>query len=239
MSYLLPAPLLLAHEFEKNATVNVTVHVDPNDEPIASQPTTVFVEVTGEECGCTLTAQQAGQVVARFALTQANSTTFVEGLSEGPLTLTVATHDDSFDFEYYVQPPPSQALPLALAIGATVLVTAILVGVLAWFGRKKKATTATTQPAEVAAAPALPPQKKFPAGALSLVIIGLILLGVGVFYVLGSHSILEQIPGLATLPHSAHVYIGGGGAVLGLLSLLLGEVLRRRSGHSDWTDSQA
>jgi|GEM_PF-6307520 len=226
--------LRLAHQFEEGSQseaaaerVQVTLHVDPNDEPIAGQPANVMVEVVGATCGCELRVQQNDQTIAIVPLDQQSSESAIVFPNGGVTDLIVIAGAETFEFEYYVQPEPqpgSSAGGQVLVIGATIAVTAILVAVFAFVGRRRQAKSigdnSNTEPSESA--------QHIPVGTRVLTIIGLVLLGVGVFYVLGSHSILEQIPGLANLPHNSHIYIGGGGAVLGLLAIIAGELLRRR-----------
>jgi hypothetical protein len=106
--------------------------------------------------------------------------------------------------------------PTQKALAASVLVTVLIVVIFALIARKRNKSSGQTG------------QLKNPTSARVLVGLGLFFFGLGAFYSLASHGLHEALPFLAALPHSTHIYIGAGGAVLGLVFLLLGDRVKKR-----------
>lgn len=69
-----------AHDVRTDGAITVTLHIDPNDTPVAGdQKTALIFEVTdpakkfdGDKCACELTITQAGRTIYQTALFQTN-----------------------------------------------------------------------------------------------------------------------------------------------------------------------
>jgi hypothetical protein len=109
--------------------------------------------------------------------------------------------------------------PTQKALAASVLVTVLIVAAFALIARKRG--KGATQEGQTS-------RPSTPTLARVLVGLGLFFFGLGAFYSLASHGLHEALPFLAALPHSAHIYIGAGGAILGLVLLLVGERIKKR-----------
>lgn len=85
---LVCAGVASAHEPQSNNGVTVTLHVDPDDAPVAGQPATVLFEevrvgkgttFTWRTCACTLTvAGGAGTTLSKGPASRVNRFTFPE-----------------------------------------------------------------------------------------------------------------------------------------------------------------
>ena len=84
---LLGAVPAWSHDIITNNGVTVTVHVDPNDEPVATQPATIVIEsvktrmgvFTWKTCKCTLAvSDSSGKVLRQGPATQRTPIVFPE-----------------------------------------------------------------------------------------------------------------------------------------------------------------
>lgn len=57
--------------------------------------------------------------------------------------------------------------------------------------------------------------------------VGYLLFGVGALYALASHSLHDALPVFAGLPHSTHLWIGGGTLIVGVALLIAADRLTK------------
>src|SRR5690349_13252336 len=74
-------PSALAHDRESNNGVTMTLHIDPDDEPIATQPAVLVIErvetksvFSWKTCRCTLTISDSNNTVVRSGAVGAKAT---------------------------------------------------------------------------------------------------------------------------------------------------------------------
>lgn len=70
MLFSLGASPVLAHELVKNTVVGAVIHISPDDDPVAGEPTILYIEfkdTTGkfrpEDCDCTVSILEDGQEI--------------------------------------------------------------------------------------------------------------------------------------------------------------------------------
>lgn len=151
MSFLLVAPLAKAHFLVENNNVGVLIHIDPNDEPVAGQKSTLhlfFQTKKGAskilDCSCTLEILNSGVSLAKLPIltSDKDSQEFVTPFnfpSKAVYTLHIFGNDAGvlFDTHYdlrvdkEVEKTPvvtlTRSQSLALKLGEIVL---IIVGVV-------------------------------------------------------------------------------------------------------------
>src|SRR5262249_48545083 len=81
LALTLGAPTALAHDRESNNGVTMTLHIDPDDEPIATQPALLVIERVGTKsgfswktCRCTMTISDSNNTVVRSGAVGARTT---------------------------------------------------------------------------------------------------------------------------------------------------------------------
>lgn len=85
-SYLgiVTTPVLIAHEVKASKGVGATIHIDPDDRPVAGKKSTIWITLTKrggqtipyEKCNCRMEVQSAADPSIKFTLS--NPSTLVE-----------------------------------------------------------------------------------------------------------------------------------------------------------------
>ncbi|CAN5742257.1 hypothetical protein BH11PAT2_BH11PAT2_00730 [soil metagenome] len=141
-----------AHELSVEGTVGATLHIDPNDEPTAASPATLYLDFENSkrafdpsEYNFLLTISQNGAVVATTSLFQngevGNTASFPYTFQQPgnyAISLTAAPKDgdeaSTFSFDTHVTPTAAAQKNGFLAFlgvhGGHVLITLLLIGIL-------------------------------------------------------------------------------------------------------------